>query len=293
MMWMLLLIIPLAFFVYSYYKAYKYAYELNHPRKACFTPNICIPITYKKFDFKTDTGLLLKGIDIKPKMNIKGTILVCHYLSGSKELILTFVDYMLRIGFRVITFDFRNHGESHVDKRIRFSLEEDFDAFYKYIKNSGIEGPFGVIGFSMGATPALYGFYKYPEIKAAVIDSGPLLFVKKYFLYLLDNKKILNMFYKVSFLLIYLYHAGFNRMSRKTIAVLKALRGRPVLLVHGEKDNVIPLENARAAHEYLGLGPDALWEIPNSRHLTNRFIRKEEYEKRISEFFISNLSAGD
>lgn len=64
--------------------------------------------------------------------------------------------------------------------------------FLALLKKRGIRGPLGAIGFSMGATLAIQAACVEKEIRAVVLDSGPLLYVKNYFLYVLNNKKITN-----------------------------------------------------------------------------------------------------
>ena len=73
----------------------------------------------------------------------------------------------------------------------KYTLDEDMNLFVKIIRNK-LDGPYGTIGFSMGATTALSILDKYNDIKAAVLDSGPLIYVKDYFIYILTNKKIKN-----------------------------------------------------------------------------------------------------
>jgi pimeloyl-ACP methyl ester carboxylesterase len=285
-------LVGVIFTLYSFYRAYNLAHLLNHPKKVQFSLNRSIPVIYQKFDFYTKDGIKLKGIDMKPKMKTKGTILVCHYLGGSKEQILPFVECLLRTGFRIVSFDFRNHGESQSDNRIKFCLEDDFDSFIEIVKQKVEAESFGIIGFSMGATSALFGLGKYPEIKAAVIDSGPLILVKEYFLYTLNEKKVKNPLTRFFFLTIYLYYAGFNRMSKNTFKILQPIVNKQVLLIHGDKDNIIPIENAEIVLKYLDPKCTILWRVPNSRHLTNRFLRTREYEQNVVQFFIDNLCGG-
>ncbi|MCQ1531135.1 alpha/beta hydrolase [Lutispora saccharofermentans] len=280
----------MSYLLYHCHHAYILAYELSHPKRRDDKIDSYLSLVIKKFDFKTDDGITLKGIEIAPKMAPKGTILTCHYLGGSKEMIVPFIDPLLKAGYRVLSFDFRNHGESETAKNIKFSLKDDFFCFYKHIKQLGYEGPFGIIGFSMGSTSAIFGLDRFQDIKAAIIDSGPLIMVQDYFKYVLKDQKIQNSICRIFFLLIFLYYAGFRRMSRMTILVLNKMKEKKVLFIHGERDNIIPLSDAKFALASMPEGNGELWSIPGSRHLTNRFLKKEEYEKRIVDFFDFHLS---
>lgn len=75
-----------------------------------------------------------------------------------------------------------------------------------------------------------------------------------------------------------------------TILVLNKMKEKKVLFIHGERDNIIPLSDAKFALASMPEGNGELWSIPGSRHLTNRFLKKEEYEKRIVDFFDFHLS---
>ncbi len=238
----------IGFILFSLAKAEKLVYSLSHPPvKISPLTEGKTPYTYKKFDFKTRDGLTLMAIEYMPGVQPCATIILCHYLSGSKEAVFPYAEFLLKRGFRILSFDFRNHGESDQELKTKFQLDEDIYLFFNRIKEMGIEGPFGVYGFSMGATPALAVYERYPEIKAAIIDSGPLLLVKDYFKYVLNNKRIKNPLSRVYFILTFLYYAGFQRMSRKMTDRLNHLKGKPLLFIHGEKDNVIPIKNALEA----------------------------------------------
>ena len=271
-------------------KVYKSVYELTHPVKYKYNNNLKIPYTYKKFEFITRDGIKLLGIDYQPKTTCKGTVLVCHFLGGSKEAILMFVDSLLMNGYRIISFDNRNHGESETCKGIKTYLHTDFIAFYEKIKSMGIEGPFGVMGFSMGVSQALWAVNKCSDVKAVITDSGPLLYVKEYFKYVLNDKKIKDPIRRAIFLFIFLHYVGFARMAKKTIKLIKSLKDKPVLLIHGEKDNIISTANPRLAYELLRSGDASIWLVPRSRHLTNKHLKPKEYDERIVEFFNKNIA---
>jgi len=284
----------LVVFIYCFIlirQVYKSVYELTHPIKYKYENNLEVPYTYEKFEFITHDGIKLVGIDYQPKTACKGTILACHFLGGSKEAILMFVDSLLMNGYRVLSFDNRNHGESETYKGIKTFLITDFSVFYEQVKNMGIEGPFGIMGFSMGVSQALWAANKYSDVKAVITDSGPMLYVKKYFNYVLDYQKIKNPVRRSIFLFTFLHYAGFSKMAKKTIKSLKDLKGTPVLLIHGEKDNIISVDNAKLAYELLKSENASIWCVPRSRHLTNKHLRPEEYDERIVEFFNKNIAA--
>lgn len=275
--------------VFSWAKAYSLAYSISHPKRCTFEPLFKGALSSRKFEFTTEDRVTLTGIEALPEGEVKGTVIVCHYLGGSKEMAVSFSDFLLLNGFRLLSFDFRNHGESRQHKSIVFGFDKDFKAFFTEVKKMFPDEYYGVLGFSIGSNVALLGMDLYKEIRAVIIDSGPLLYSKNYFCYVLDDKKIRNPLCRIMFLWMYLNYAGFNKLAEKTRNILKRAKGKPVMIIQGDKDHIIPADNAKSAFEAVRSGAAELWLIPNSRHLTNRVVAKNEYQKRILEFFSSNI----
>lgn len=284
----------LLYCVYSLVKAYLLVHALSHPSIRKHRPYIDNTLaSHRKFEFKTKNGLNLKAIEYEPALEPRGTIIACHYLGGSKESIFPYLEFLIDTGFRVVSFDFRNHGESDSEKITKFSLDEDVFLFMEKIKEMGIEGPYGVMGLSMGATPALAVFERYPEIKAAVIDSGPLIYVREYFDYVLNIKGIKNPLCRFFFKVLYLHFVGFKRMSENTLKCLKKLKGRPVFFIHAEKDSTITIKNALKAFEIVKSDKTQFWRVPKSRHLTILSQNGQEYRKKVIDFLKNSLDIKD
>jgi pimeloyl-ACP methyl ester carboxylesterase len=58
----------------------------------------------------------------------------------------------------------------------------------------------------------------------------------------------------------------------------------PVLLVHGQQDQYIPIEEARRVRE---ANPAwvTLWEVPEAGHVTAATLRPDEYQRRVLAWF--------
>lgn len=287
---MFIVLLPLAVLFatccfYHIKKAYTLAYDLSHPRINRFSLNFDCKVTQNVFEAITDDGITIKCIDVVPQAEIKGTIFVCHNLGGCKEMAISYISFLLKRGFRLIAMDFRNHGESGLDKNLNFCYDKDFKAVVDAAKANGIMGPYGAVGFSIGSNVTLAGLSQFPEIKAAVIDSGPLIYAKDYFNYVLDEKKVKNPLVRLSFLTIFLNFAGFNRLADNTFKYLKNRKGMPIIFIHGEKDHIIDIKNAEVAYKQVCSQRSEFWRIPNSRHLTNYFLARDMYQNKLVNFF--------
>lgn len=274
-------------FAICVYRSYKQVYELMHPKRNEIKLNDSY--TYDKFDFKTHDGCNLKGIVIYPDISSIGTILVCHYLGGCKESTVPFINFLIDHGYTVVGFDYRNHGESDKSNKIKVCLEDDFYAFYQHILTLNLIQPFGIMGLSMGCTSSIYAISHYDAVKAAVIDSGPLIMVEDYFHYVLKSKGRYHFVVNYLAAQIFLNFCGFKKMAEKTMQKLSSLNGKPIFFIHGDRDNNIRIENSELAYQISGRENAIIWKVPHSRHLTNRFLFPNEYESRVIEFFDTNL----
>lgn len=230
-------------------------------------------------------GLRLSAVKYYPNSEPKGTIIACHYLGGSKYTIYPYIAPLLSAGYMVAAFDYPNHGQSDGRKSSRYTLDGDLKRFIEALKAQGVSGPYGGIGFSMGASLILGAARQIPQMKAVVMDSGPLIYVRKYFLYILNNRKIQKRIVRICCLVTYLFFIGFYPMSYRTKKRLKQLKGLPVLFIHGEKDHTIPIENAYKAYQLVRSANSRFVRQPRAHHMTNRVVMGEEYGRLLIRFF--------
>ncbi len=267
------------------YKGYKLVYEGSHPKRSKGLDLGQIPFQTRRFSFLSKDNIEISAIEYIPNQFSRGTIIACHYLGGSKTAIYTYIEPLLYKGFTVVSFDYPNHGESMDRRGNKYTLEDDMGRFVIKIKELGIKGPYGTMGFSMGATIAISATDHLPEIKAIMVDSGPLIFVQDYFMYVLKNKNVKSKVIKIVFLFFYLYVIGFYKMSRNMIKRLRKLRGKPILIIHGKKDKTISYKNAEYTYKLLKSKRTKLVPVERAHHLTNRVILGNVYDKLVINFF--------
>lgn len=262
----------------------KLVYEISHPLKNSSTNLKNIPYVYRRFKFQSEDGLTLSAIHFVPEQKPKGTIIVAHYLSGSIDAIYPYFEGLLAEGYQVAGFDLPNHGESGVRKSSKYTIENDMKLFVQKLKQLHIEGPYVTMGFSMGTTIAISAFDILPELKAIVVDSGPLLYVKEYFRFVLRNKKIKNIIVKWVFQFCFLYIIGFHKMSKRMIKRLKKMKGVPFLMIHCKRDQTIPYKNAEHTYSIIQSEKSELITVAKSFHLANRTVLKEKYDESVIRF---------
>jgi len=66
------------------------------------------------------------------------------------------------------------------------------------------------------------------------------------------------------------------------LAAVPALDGTPVLLIHGGRDQVVPVEQARRLAA--AAGSAELWEVAEAEHCGAYFVDRGAYVTRVVEF---------
>jgi len=246
-----------------------------------FTPD-SLNLKYENVTFKTSDGLNLKGWFI-PGNKSKNTVIVMHGYPTNKGNVLPFSLFLLK-KFNVFLFDFRSFGESQGSYTTAGYKEvKDLDAAVSYLKGRKDVKNIGALGFSLGASVALMN--KNNDVKAIVSDSAYS-----------NLNNMINIMYKNFFILKYplvylarIYGKIFFNADPKDISPKDSIKNinKPVLIIHGKKDSQIPVNEAYILHN--ANKKTELWIGENAGHGENYALNKEEYEKRVLEFFEKNL----
>ncbi len=246
-----------------------------------FTPE-SFKLKYEDVTFESSDGLKLKGWFL-PGNKSNDTIIVMHGYPTNKADVLPFSMFLLK-KFNVFLFDFRSFGESEGSYTTAgFKEVKDLDAAVEYLKNRKDVENIGALGFSLGGSVAIMS--KNNDVKAIVADSA----------YSNLNNMIESMYRGFSFLkypfvqLTRIYGKIFFGVDPKDVSAETAIKNidKPVLIIHGNKDSQIPVNEAIILHN--ANKKTELWIVENADHGEIYALNKEEYEKRVFEFFEKNL----
>ena len=246
-----------------------------------FTPE-SFSLEYENVTFETSDGLKLKGW-FMPGNKSNNTIIVMHGYPTNKADVLPFSMFLLK-KFSVLLFDFRSFGESEGSYTTAGYKEvKDLQAAVEYLKSRKDVKNIGALGFSLGASVAIMA--KNNNIKAVVADSA----------YSNLNNMIEAMYrnflvFKYPFVqLTRVYSKIFFGLDPKDINPANDIKNinKPVLIIHGEKDSQIPVNEAYILHN--ANKKAELWIVENADHGEIYALNKEEYEKRVLEFFEKHL----
>ena len=261
----------------------------THPLKmGKFRDPSVFGLKYEDVSFKTSDGLRLKGWFISAEdKDSKAVVIVGHGYPFSKSDVLVFAPFLHK-HYNLLFFDFRYFGESEGSyTTVGWKEQKDLEAAVKYLKerNDIDSKKIGAIGFSLSAATMLM---TKTDIKAVVADSPysslDAAIKRSYFIFPGFTKLP---FVWVTKLLAKIF-LGINVREVSPEDSIKDI-GIPVLLIHGDKDSQLPVENSRRIYENSDKNITELWIVKGADHGYSYSLDKREYERRVLEFFDEHL----
>jgi pimeloyl-ACP methyl ester carboxylesterase len=218
-------------------------------------------------------------------------VVLVHGLDGNRAVppVLHTIPFYRQLGWSVLAFDLRGHGESGA-ARLGMGQWEKGDVLgaMDFLASQGIP-PTQVLlhGWSLGAVATI--------LAAADCEAGPLGVVADsaysrlvpVLMANLHKRTGLPSFVNWGVLLMGRLLFGLNPWQVRADLAAGELhrRGIPLLLIHGEDDELVPLGHAR---EILSAHPEArAWFVPDCGHALA--WEREEYFRVLSSF-LENLS---
>ncbi|MEK7859242.1 MAG: alpha/beta fold hydrolase [Elusimicrobiota bacterium] len=250
-------------------------------------------LKYEKVSFQTPDGLTLKGWFLPSPTQDQRTLIMCHGWGDNKGELLKQTFFLNQdAGYNLLYFDNRAHGESEGEITTIGLLETiDFRAAIEFLKKSkpGLVERLGVFGLSMGAAVAAIAVSEHPEVKAIVLES-PFTDFRSVVRQWAWNKFRLPYFPLVMLTLwILKLRVGDPKVdSHSPIRFIDKVAPRPLLIIGGGKDRLMPESAVRALHAKAG-NPKSLWIIPEATHARCHEAAGLEYETRLSQFYGKHL----
>lgn len=221
----------------------------------------------------------------------KGTVIALHGHGGNKDTLLPLA-HMLYPRFNVLMLDHRAHGES-AGTRTTIGFEERLDvhAAVDFLESRKL-GPVGIFGMSMGGATAILAVAEDERIAAVVADS-PYARLRWA---VAEAARLRGYPGMVTPGIAYLgcmataMHLGYPIWAFDPVEVVSRIAPRPLFIMHGELDELIPVSNAHKLYS-AAREPKSLWLIPGLQHCKAMSEMTEEFGRRILEFFEGSLLA--
>jgi fermentation-respiration switch protein FrsA (DUF1100 family) len=222
-----------------------------HPVGYVAGPNWRLPAFGEDVWFPAANGAQLHGWFVRaPQQPARATILHCHGNGGNVTNVGWVAEQLSQRGYDVLVFDYRGYGRSAGTVTDESGLYADGAAAYEFLtRERGVKPEQLVLyGQSLGTTVAIDLAARQP-VAALIIESG-----------LSSASSMASA--SLPWLPAWLHWLGKNRFtSARKLANVHC----PVLITHGDRDEVIPVEQGRqlfaAARE-----PKHLEIIPGGDH---------------------------
>ncbi|HHW40319.1 MAG TPA: alpha/beta fold hydrolase [Syntrophomonadaceae bacterium] len=218
---------------------------------------------------------LVGDLDLPPGRNPEYVVVVCHGFLGTRRgggRAVVLGERLAAAGYGVLRFDFAGSGESEGDFASATLTKNaaDLQAALDFLTGMGYR-KFIALGRSFGGNAVLVGAARDRRIQGVCLWSTPvdmaavlrvILGEDLYQAMLQGNAVTFDDGYRTyTKKADFLQDLGNYRMQE----LAAALSPRPVLIVHGEADELVPVENARLLFRAAG-EPRELFLIPGGNH---------------------------
>src|SRR5688572_7539644 len=195
-------------------------------------------------------------------------------------------------GFDVLLFDLRSHGSSG-GERVSAGYFERYDVLgaYDYVRSRpGAPSSVGLLGFSMGGGTSVLAAALEPGIEALIVDSafadlGDLIAHEAARKTPFPESVVPIFIPGATLLAELLYGIDLDLLKpERAIADL----AYPVLVIHGDADERIPVEHGRRIATAATAGSE-LWLVDGADHVDSSSVEPDEYKRRVVAYFRERL----
>jgi uncharacterized protein len=208
----------------------------------------------KQISFKNQKSETISGYLHYPEKEASCTcgIILSHCFTCSKhvKLIRKLCDTLSQHGFLVLRYDFSGSGESQgkFEDQTYSKDIEDFNSGIKFLNSQGAKS-IGALGHSIGSAVTILAGSKHPEVKCLVTMGGDSSTqgIEKVFnpKVLKDIKKKGKCTFKIFGKEVTITKKFFDDAESHSIYQVLKKSKKPLLIIHGEKDEIIDVDNAR------------------------------------------------
>lgn len=266
-------------YLYTAFNLHRFKYATaSDPRQA-------FGLAFENVTLQSRDGVTLRGWFL-PAARSETAVLLVHGVGSNRGDVLSVAQFLHRVGFAVFAFDLRGHGDSS-GHTTSFGVYEarDVEAAAAYLRARPGVRRVAVYAFSMGGSAVLHavGDNGLPGVRSFILDSTFAEFeplAREQMAFLPDSvaRPLLAI---ISFCTRLELGVGLRDIAPRRF--IGRIAPRPLLLIHGSADTLIPPIQARwnfAAAQ----APKQLYLIPGANHCEGWRVAAEDYEKRVVSF---------
>ena len=268
------------------------AWILLHPLRIppIITPRMC-GLPYRRVTLESKGARLAAWhVPPRPEKDLGAGVVLCHGHNNSRMYFLPMLRRLRNAGFHTILFDFRTMGVSKGDFCTYGAYEkQDVLAAVEWLRTEAGVKQVGLHGVSMGGATALLAAAEDPSIEAVVTDCAFARLEE-----MVERKFLLVPRGLRGTVADSVRHwsekwAGVSVLGVDPEAAVRSWHPRPLLVIHAERDLLVPVAHGRRLAEAGGEAAE-FWMVPKAGHVASRRWARKEYPRRVTEFFERHLS---
>jgi hypothetical protein len=175
------------------------------------------------------------------------------------------------IGINLFVAGYRGYGLSDGTPTVTNMIRDShriFEGFKRVVEDYGFKKSYFLMGRSLGSFSAIELAYKYQDdIQGLIVESGPANNLREYLVSLVPPD---NLIWRDDY-------AFLNKVKLRSIS-------KPTLIIHGEQDSLIPVDEGKELYENSASKSKRLVIIPSADHGDLFIVGKDQYYKAIREF---------
>lgn len=248
-------------------------------------------LAYENVCFKTEDKVQIKGWFIPCPKYTNKTIILMHGWGMNRADILKNTYFLRDLGFNLFYFDFRALGESGGKTSSIGYLElKDVAAAVRFLKETRPQfcEKIGLYGLSMGGMVAICEAARNPEIVCVAAEASYYSFRRVVSRWAWVRHRV-PYFPLIPIILHYIRkYLGVNPERYSPKYNIPKIAPRPVFIIHGRYDNIVPAAQAKLLYKKAG-NPKEIWLVPGAKHNKCAEVGGFEYKQRLADFFRQHL----
>ena len=273
-------------------------FQLHPPKIATTSTPADYGLDYQDVQIESQ-GMQLAGWLLEAEAPERPVVIVAHGLGANRQNFLPAAVYCRQLGYHALIFDFRAHGDSPGrTASLGYNEAADVLAAHDWAKRRFPGQPIYAVGFSGGAAAVLQATAQAHVFDKLVIDST---FSSVQTAAHASTLKYLGpvepLFWQLARGWAWLW-TGVDMQSHRPVDALHALTDRPVMLIHGTADPVIPFSEFERLQAGAPPGTE-VWILEGAGHVGS--LNDRQYFDRLKGFLGSataevatpNASAAD
>ncbi len=248
-----------------------------HPTRKQYDSPADHQLQHEPVEFQARDGIRLHGWFFPAVGKAQGTVLHLHGNAGNITGHFQQVSWLPAEGWNVLCFDYRGYGRSQ-GRVSRAGTVADAHAALDYLLVRPGVDPQGIVVFgqSLGGAVGVVLAAERAEIRGLAIDGAFDDYRGIVAWHIRHNPLLLVLAWWLPSMLI--------RRGLDPIDVVAQISPRPLLILQGTADRIVPAHMARQLHAAAG-EPKELWLIEEADHYQALQERPEEVRPRLLAFF--------